>query len=143
MNSEASEVAPDGTPKRKWYWMAFFWFMVLNTSIHAVEAIYRYYEMPFWLRLVIGLLPVLPFAIVARLHWQAATWGDEMARHIAREIYVFAFYALLAVFLCVDLLRTGGVLPDFVWKTKSLLFAMLGTLAVGHAWTVWRYRGTP
>lgn len=68
------------------------------------------------------------------------TRGDELARHIARETYVFAFYALLAVFICTDLLKAGGVLPDFIWKAKSLLYAMIGTLGISVGWTRWRYR---
>lgn len=114
--------------------------MALTACVEAVEGILQHYEMPVGLRILLALMPVLPFAVLAKTHWRAMTQGDELARHIARETYVFAFYALVAVFICTDMLKTGGVLPDFAWKTKSLVYTMIGTLAVADGWTRWRYR---
>lgn len=140
MELKAAQAGQSGWRRRKQYWIAFFWTMALVASVNAVERIFHYYDMSVWLRALIALLPALPFAILARMHWQFVTQGDEMARHIARETYVFAFYILAAVFICTDLLRVGGILTDFFWRTKSLLYAMIGTLAAAHAWVGWRYR---
>lgn len=118
----------------------YFWVLGLVACFAVVEVVLRRVEMPVGLRAVLALVPVLPFVFVARAHWRMMNRGDELARHMAREVYVFAFYALLAVFICTDLLKTGGVLPDFAWKAKSLLYAMLSSLAVATVWMRWRYR---
>jgi hypothetical protein len=140
MDSTAEVATPNTKVLRKEYWVFFFWMVVFKASSDAVEAIFTHYELAAWLRVMVALVPVLPFAIVARLHWRAVLRGDELTRHIARETHVIALYALLAVFIAVDLLKAGGLLSNFVWKTKSLFLAMVYTVGGAHAWTQWRYR---
>jgi hypothetical protein len=145
MDSEITKMEREenlaGNNDRNIDWTTAFWALALVAGIEGAEALLRRVDLPVILRVGIALVPVLPFVFAARAHWRGMmTRGDELARHMARETYVFAFYALLAVFICADLLKAGGVLPDFVWKTKSLLYAMIGTLAVADLWIRRRYR---
>jgi hypothetical protein len=140
MNKETTQAAGGPDWGRRDGTSAYLWILALVASVAVIDGVLRRVEMPVGLRAVLALVPVLPFVFVARAHWRMATRGDEMARHIARETYVFAFYTLLGVFICADLLKAGGVLPDFAWKTKTLLYAMIGTLAISAGWQRWRYR---
>ena len=140
MYSPAEGAKEEDKAHGKWPWAVLFWMVAFKASMDAVEAIFHHYEIEPWLRVVLSLVPVLPFAVIARLHWRAVQRGDELTRHIARETYVIALYALLAVFIAVDLLKAGGVLVDFTWKTKTLFNAMVSAMAGAHGWTTWRYR---
>lgn len=106
----------------------------------AVNGVFRHYDLPLWLSLPLALLPLVPLMAGLHVQKQALAQADELARHIARDAFAFAFYALLGMFICTDLLRIGGVLPDFVWETKWLLLVMLGALGTGYGWSAWRYR---
>lgn len=107
-------------------------------SRYSVKVLQNW-ELPLILRVVVALTPLLPLTILAQLP-RTLVKGDELDLRIHQESVVLAFYGLLVVLICADLLRKGGVLPSFVWKSESILAAMVGLLALGYGWTVRRYR---
>ena len=106
----------------------------------VADGVMRHLDVPFWWRIPLALTPLLPLIAALRVQKQALAKSDELARHIARDAFAFAFYALFGLFVCVDLLRNGGVVPDFVWRAKWLHGAMGVSLLLGFVWSGWRYR---
>lgn len=127
-------------PRLKFDVRLFLWGGSAPVCAGAVAALMRYCEIPFWLRILLALTPLLPLFMSLRVLKQSLACSDELARHIARDAFAFAFYALFGLFICMDLLRSGGVLPGFVWDMKWLITAMGTMLALGLGWSGWRYR---
>ena len=140
VNSESTDKLKRKKALRKWAWYSFFWTMALIACIDGVGGIFRYYGPESWVRILLTLLPILPLSVLFRLYWKLLGEEDELERHITRDAFVFAFFATLGVFICTDLLRDAGVLSDFVWKTRSLFYVMIVTLAVSHSVSAWRFR---
>jgi hypothetical protein len=97
-------------------------------------------EPPVWLRVGLALTPLIPGAFFLRAQRRALAKADELGLHVASEAFGFVFYALIGLFVCVDLLRNAGVLPDFAWTTGKLLVAMLGLALIGAWVSNRRYR---
>jgi hypothetical protein len=135
LRSEDPEIS-----RRKWPFIALCWFIVLIIYVFAIDATLHRHDLPVWVRTLLALIALVPFAALAHAHWRMVTTGDELVRHIARETYVFSFYILLAVFVSVDLMKSCGVLPAFTWGTRELIYAMIYALAASHAFARWRYR---
>lgn len=138
MNSRAERVAtPEGI---KAVWISYAWFIALITCLAVAEWLLQRFSMPVPWRVAVALVPIVPFVGFARAHWRSVARGDELARHMARETYVVAFYTLGCAFICVSTLKTGGLLAGFTWGNRSLIYTMIGSLAVGDTWSRWRYR---
>jgi len=119
----------------------FFWLgLSMPLCAGAVKGVFRYYHPPLPLSVGLALLPLLPLFAALHLQKQALVQSDELARHITRDAFAFTFYALFGVFICTDLLCSGGILPAFVWETQELLLLMLGTFGLSYGWSTWRYR---
>jgi len=65
---------------------------------------------------------------------------DELALHVRREAYGFAFCAMAGLFVCVHVLEKAGVIPDFRWSSMQLVLTMLALLIVGAAISSRRFR---
>jgi hypothetical protein len=116
------------------------WGIAVSMCAGAVDGVMKNYDLPVWLRIALALTPLLPLVAALRLQKKAMAHTDELVQHMAREAFAFAFYALFGLFICVDLLRNGGVLADFVWTSKWLMTAMGAMLALGFGLSSWRYR---
>jgi hypothetical protein len=82
-----------------------------------------------WLRLLILLVPTIPFALLAWLIVRTVRTLDEMQRRIHLEAVTFAFLAgMFATFVIGQLQRAGCAVPDlnwgFVWPVQMLLLAV-------------------
>ena len=71
---------------------------------------------------------------------RALARSDELALRIANEAFAFAFYALIGLFICVDLLENAGVLPGFAWNTLRLTVALFALMTIGSLLSSRRYR---
>jgi hypothetical protein len=135
-----AESVSDYDPEYKVSWLVYFWFVMLMACIESANWFVHRFELPGWLRMVVVLVPIVPFAVLAKEHWRAVTRGDELSRHMARETYVVAFYVLLGVFMCVSTLKGAGFLAGFVWEGRWPVYAMILSLGVGDICSRWRYR---
>lgn len=89
--------------------------------------------LPQWLRVLIAITPLVPIAMYLRSTSQKTAEVDELALHIRREAYGFAYWALTGIIVCVQSLQNAGVIPDFSWGPQSLVVIMLALLIVGAA----------
>jgi hypothetical protein len=139
MNPTSSN-SPGQNPRQK-FGLRLFWLgLSLPLCAGAVNGVFRHFHPPAWLVIPLALLPLAPLIAGLKVQKLALAQSDELARHIARDAFAFAFYALIGTFICVDLLRLGGVLPTFSWDTKWLLTVMGGMFGLGYGWSAWRYR---
>jgi hypothetical protein len=99
----------------------------------------RHWDVPYWLKIFLALMPLLPLVVGTRMS-TTVVQADELAVKIHHDAVVFAFYALFAVLICVDLLSKGGVLTGFGWNTEWIVGTMLAMLAAGYGWAYRRYR---
>lgn len=96
--------------------------------------------LPRWLRGLIALTPLVPVAMYLRSTRQVTPDVDELALHIRREAYGFAYWALTGMIVCVQLLQNAGVVPDFSWGPLTLVVVMFVLLIVGAVLSRRRYR---
>ena len=138
--SSALAKTPAGKKRPPFGLRLFLWGLSVPMCAGATSAVMRTWEFPIWVRIPLSLVPLLPLIAALRVQKEALADSDELARHIARDAFAFAFYALFGLFICVDLLRGSGVLPGFTWTTKWLVAALGGTLVVGYIRSGWRFR---
>jgi hypothetical protein len=95
--------------------------------------------LPRWLRVLVALTPLVPIAMYLRSTNQATAKVDELALHIRREAYGFAFWALVGIIVCVQLLQNAGLMPGFNWGPLPLVSIMLALLVAGAVISHRRY----
>jgi hypothetical protein len=119
---------------------AFFWGMAVSVCATAVDGVLGHYAPSLWLRIVLVLLPLLPFAVAVNVIGRLLAESDELERQIAREAMGFALCGLAGLMLCTDLLRTSGVLPDFGWDFRWFITALWLLVTIGSIRSARRYR---
>lgn len=117
-------------PHRFSIWL---WGLAITATAIAVDLLMRHYAVPFAARIPLAAMPLAPGVMFFRELRRMMATRDELEMQVLREALVFVFFALLGVFIVVDLLENGNVLPDFSWNTMKLAVTM-GALAVVGTW---------
>ena len=128
------------TTRRAAFFRGFVWGMAVTACATAVEGIVDHYSPPLLLRVFLTLFPLLPFVMLLKVGVRLLAEADELERQIAREAMGFALCGLAGLVLCIDLLRTVGVWPDFVWSFKWFVTALWLLLTLGATLSARRYR---
>jgi hypothetical protein len=118
------------------------WLWALAVPAIAVSAdqLMRHAELPSTARVLLAFSPLVPGAIFLRVQARVLARADELAVRIANEAYAFVFYALIGLFICVDLLENSGILAGFGWNTLRLTVAMFVLMIIGTLISNRRYR---
>lgn len=92
------------------------------------------YEGPWWMRLLVLLLPWLVsglYLLVYRRVWRP----DELEAIIAHRTLAFAFNGMVFGIVAIDQLQMARLIPVFEWTNMRLLMTMIGLLVAGIVWT--------
>lgn len=127
------------TNKRAACIRGFVWGMAVVACATAIDGVIQHYAPRMWLRIPLALVPLVPFALLVRDAMRLLAEADELERQIAREAMGFALCGLVGLVLCIDLLRTVGVWPDFVWNFKWFVTALWLLLTLGATLSARRY----
>jgi len=94
---------------------------------------------PSWVRIVVGLTPLLPIAWAVSLKLALIRTLDELQHRILLEALAVAFVGAVVLLFMVDVFRAGGLLPDGL-ASKDLWPWLVLLLAVCYEATARRYR---
>ena len=114
--------------------------MAVPACAILVDQLMRRVELPLPLRVILSLAPLVPGVVFLIKQNRALAQADELALRIVNEAFAFVFYALLGLFVCVDLLENAGVLVGFQWSTLTLSIAMFVLMGLGTLIAERRYR---